>query len=876
MRFLEESLFLVIQSYASVGSPKVLSSKLLMKTFALLLFLVSISSLLVFINSSNGQASPDFSKSAPFLEPSFNKTQVPEIMNENNEHDFFPQVLQSSDSFSSSFPAGTVSGINFSFPNNFYMYVLFNSSFPQQFVSPVCHMLSNLIIPQLTEEFWTPQVNYTLIIYNMTMNDAYGAAGLQSVKTDSNGHATDVTANFYVDLSRDLSNDGRLYSWVWAHEFTHIFQYSVHQLGISWVTEAQANLMITLVSGPSTTEYICFNNPIANAVNPIPYLSSMEPDQGVAVYLNCIGFFRGLGYDREVSWIRLFVLDNQILKKFNGMLSLLPYYWTTQQRGNEETIERKILTDLIAKDVLGSTPSSTWLDAYGFCDLSNITIGKHYVEWEMSYQNLDDNGLVLVAPSVSITNNRTVVFEDVNFTIQTFDASNGVLLSSMSGKTSLNAADKSAQYTFYSNASFHETFLPSVIGKPAAIIAELKAMTSSGRLIHENRVVFDTSGRSKEFFNSAGILSSQVDYSTAPININTAVLDKLSFVFINGMITISNQTSNTVLPFNSQILALSQNQISSDGIYNITLTCANLTLNATNLIIIDKTDNIILINQTVDLKPPLTQNDYSGSWHTTNFTILLNASDDNGVSETYYRLNDGSIQNFSRNGFPFITLEGSNNTIEYWSTDNAGNEEFPHSILTGIKLDKTAPTGSIIINNGAASTNSTEVSLALSANDPISGLAQMRFSNDGQHYSGWQPYGSSASWILTNGDGIKTVFAQFENNAGLTSTYSSIITLVTAPVTTPTITPTPTFTPTPTPTLSPTPTTPPTVAPTQQPTIAPTQHPVTSKPTAASTASPATSPTPKQTVPEFPSLIITVAAILVSTAILLVGKKSNR
>jgi len=41
-------------------------------------------------------------------------------------------------------------------------------------------------------------------------------------------------------------------------------------------------------------------------------------------------------------------------------------------------------------------------------------------------------------------------------------------------------------------------------------------------------------------------------------------------------------------------------------------------------------------------------------------------------------------------GHPIITTENANNTLEYWSVDAAGNEE-PHKILTGIKLDKSAP-----------------------------------------------------------------------------------------------------------------------------------------------------------------------------------------
>jgi parallel beta-helix repeat protein len=94
-----------------------------------------------------------------------------------------------------------------------------------------------------------------------------------------------------------------------------------------------------------------------------------------------------------------------------------------------------------------------------------------------------------------------------------------------------------------------------------------------------------------------------------------------------------------------------------------------------------------------DSTPPTTINDYDSLWHTSDFTITLTATDDlSGVAETYYRINDGPIQNVSAHGHPLITTEGADNKLEYWSVDNAGNEELPHKILTGIKLDKTYPT----------------------------------------------------------------------------------------------------------------------------------------------------------------------------------------
>lgn len=180
-----------------------------------------------------------------------------------------------------------------------------------------------------------------------------------------------------------------------------------------------------------------------------------------------------------------------------------------------------------------------------------------------------------------------------------------------------------------------------------------------------------------------------------------------------------------------------------------------------------------------DVTPPTTSDDYDGRWHTTNFTITLTATDnETGVSETYYQINNGPTQNLSKNGQPLFTIESANNTMEYWSIDNAGNEENHHT-LTGTKLDKTVPTGSIIVNNGVAYTNSTAVTLTLTATDATSSVHQVRHGNDGSwNTEPWEPFSPTKTWTLTPNDGTKTVYYQIQDNAGLVSiTYSKSIIL---------------------------------------------------------------------------------------------------
>jgi len=184
----------------------------------------------------------------------------------------------------------------------------------------------------------------------------------------------------------------------------------------------------------------------------------------------------------------------------------------------------------------------------------------------------------------------------------------------------------------------------------------------------------------------------------------------------------------------------------------------------------DHSLHCVFVAAPTDTTPPFTVHNYDGLWHTTDFTITLTASDDSsGVSETYYKINDGPTQNVSAHGQPLITLEGANDKLEYWSIDNADNEELPHKVLTGIKLDKTAPSGSLLINYDDAYTTTPNVTLNLWASDATSGVSQLRFSNDGTNWTTWETYATSEAWTLSIGDGAQTVYVQYVDNAGLIS-----------------------------------------------------------------------------------------------------------
>lgn len=175
---------------------------------------------------------------------------------------------------------------------------------------------------------------------------------------------------------------------------------------------------------------------------------------------------------------------------------------------------------------------------------------------------------------------------------------------------------------------------------------------------------------------------------------------------------------------------------------------------------------------------PIVVNDYVDEWHTQTFSINLTPSSQ--VNETFYRINDGSIQNVSVNGQPTISTEGNNNSLEYWSTWSfygTNTIELPHVTIAGIKLDRTAPVGYVTTD---PKSNTSTIILSLNVADEVSGVAQIRLSNDGINWSSWEPHGASKTWILSNGDGQKTVTVQFMNNAGLTADYSCQVTLTTS------------------------------------------------------------------------------------------------
>jgi hypothetical protein len=150
------------------------------------------------------------------------------------------------------------------------------------------------------------------------------------------------------------------------------------------------------------------------------------------------------------------------------------------------------------------------------------------------------------------------------------------------------------------------------------------------------------------------------------------------------------------------------------------------------------------------------------------------------VSISYSATDAGSgisEMQFKDNGTGWATWE-SYSTPKAW-TLSAGEEtktvygEFRDVLLNvtqktaTIVYDTTGPTvTSLAVNAGAAATNQLSVSLTCAVTDGGSGVAQMRFSNNGSSWSSWEGYaGLKPSWTLSGGEGTITAYAQFRDAA---------------------------------------------------------------------------------------------------------------
>ena len=109
-----------------------------------------------------------------------------------------------------------------------------------------------------------------------------------------------------------------------------------------------------------------------------------------------------------------------------------------------------------------------------------------------------------------------------------------------------------------------------------------------------------------------------------------------------------------------------------------------------------------------------------------------------------------------------LTNGDGTKTVYVKFTDSQGNESTIYS--DNIVLDTVVPTGKIVINNDSKSTNNSNVNLTLTA---LEDTKYMMISNDNKFTAvQWETYVATKQWVLASGNGTKTVYVKFKDNAG--------------------------------------------------------------------------------------------------------------
>ncbi|MDI6782270.1 MAG: Ig-like domain-containing protein, partial [bacterium] len=126
-----------------------------------------------------------------------------------------------------------------------------------------------------------------------------------------------------------------------------------------------------------------------------------------------------------------------------------------------------------------------------------------------------------------------------------------------------------------------------------------------------------------------------------------------------------------------------------------------------------------------------------------------------------------------------LILQGDGtDTVRYQIRDKAGNmATFTDTII----LDRTAPNGTVTINQGAAWTSSRFVTLSLEYTDETglvsTNIAGARYSNTAVFSGGWEQPNVVKEWQLLPGTGTKVVYYQIKDGAGNVKVATSSINL---------------------------------------------------------------------------------------------------
>ncbi|WP_299823594.1 Ig-like domain-containing protein [uncultured Pontibacter sp.] len=217
---------------------------------------------------------------------------------------------------------------------------------------------------------------------------------------------------------------------------------------------------------------------------------------------------------------------------------------------------------------------------------------------------------------------------------------------------------------------------------------------------------------------------------------------------VTGINNNSHYNTNVTISFNEGAALLngstfvSQTTVSADGAYTLVVT--------------DEAGNTTTVSFAIDKTHP-----------------IVTGVADNGKynSDRTISFNEGTA---TLNGEAFAsgTVVSAEGVYTLTVTDAATN-----STTVNFIIDKTKPTGTIAINDGADFTNNREVTLSITSADGTgTGVTHMQFSNGGNNWSAWEETGTSKVWLLTAVEGAQVVMLQLKDAAGNVELLQSQIT----------------------------------------------------------------------------------------------------
>ena len=158
-------------------------------------------------------------------------------------------------------------------------------------------------------------------------------------------------------------------------------------------------------------------------------------------------------------------------------------------------------------------------------------------------------------------------------------------------------------------------------------------------------------------------------------------------------------------------------------------------------------ETVNLLAVRIDTVPPTTRADLSGTagnagWWRSNVQVSLAAEDTlSGVGSTQYRVDGGGWTAYSA---PFMVSGEGSHTVEYRSTDVAGNQETVRTLT--VRIDTIPPSSSITSLSDGQWVRGT-VNVAGGASDATSGVAAVAWSRD--NGATWQAASGTTSWSAT-------------------------------------------------------------------------------------------------------------------------------